>query len=149
MGHEINGFLVFSEDRELVESKLPGSRGVALGHLFFFPLVDDVVIQVIDAKTLPEAITTPWLVSIVGADLSTTSKSPVAYIETEYFGGHGEQTAVFWVGGKIQYFGQNSYGPINHALRTLGVKATADLDEFDTVGLARYRSNRDFQELTE
>ena len=35
--------------------------------------------------------------------------------------------------------------PINQALKMMGVKAKPGMDEFDTVGLGRYRTNEDFK----
>jgi hypothetical protein len=66
----------------------------------------------------------------------------VAYVETEYFGGDGVQAAAVWEGGAIA-FGprQADAGPINEALRLLGVERTTAQDEFDTVGLGRHRRN--------
>ncbi len=67
----------------------------------------------------------------------------VAYVETEYFGGNGVQSAAVWERGAIA-FGpkQADVGPINEALRLLGVERTNAKDEFDTVGLGRHRGNK-------
>ncbi|MEQ8706308.1 MAG: hypothetical protein RIC19_20415 [Phaeodactylibacter sp.] len=81
-----------------------------------------------------------------------------AYIETAYFGGIGTQIAETWLEGKriegplISYdgvepkikFGHVAVvdGAINQALRHLGVQSSEEADEFDVVGLGRYRSNR-------
>jgi hypothetical protein len=35
--------------------------------------------------------------------------------------------------------------PINQALKMMGVKAKAGMDEFDTINLGRYRTNKDFE----
>jgi hypothetical protein len=80
---------------------------------------------------------------------------PVAYVETDYFGGHGTQAAILWRGSTI-------YGPflsdtkdekdqfrttpdteraINRVLQRLGVKRDVTQDEFDALGLGRFRSN--------
>jgi hypothetical protein len=75
-----------------------------------------------------------------------------AIIETDYFGGKGSQAAAVYRGGSeimppestaIAPVGA-SIGPINKALRLLGVTASNGRDEFETVGLDRYR---DFYEL--
>lgn len=81
-----------------------------------------------------------------------------AYIETAYFGGIGTQMAEIWedgqmVGGplisfdgidnKIKYQQVTIVdAAINQALKSIGVTCEADHDEFDTIGLGRYRSNR-------
>ncbi len=65
-----------------------------------------------------------------------------AYIDTDYFGGAGEQAAVAARDGDV-VFGprQDDHGPINSALRILGVRKEKDLDEFDTLGLGLFRDN--------
>jgi hypothetical protein len=69
----------------------------------------------------------------------------VAYVETEYFGGEGTQAATVWDRGAT-IFGpaEAEAGPINQALRRLGVERTAGEDEFDKVGLGRHRRNEDW-----
>lgn len=76
------------------------------------------------------------------------------YIETEYFGGTGTQTAGIFKDGFLTttYKGSttgidvtNPYPerlldePINKALRSLGVIRDNDKDEFDTVGLPNHK----------
>ena len=78
--------------------------------------------------------------------------APIAYVETDYFGGGGTQSALAWVGGALvlkpmtvdaaaQRRRPAMTWPINAALRTIGIKAAPSMDEFDTVGLGRFRSN--------
>ncbi|MCI4650265.1 hypothetical protein [Phaeodactylibacter sp.] len=81
-----------------------------------------------------------------------------AYIETAYFGGIGTQTSAIWEDGAqiegpmISYDGVEPTtesrhftvvdGAVNHVLKHLGVHRSEDMDEFDSVGLGQYRSNR-------
>ncbi len=68
-----------------------------------------------------------------------------AVIETNYFGGEGDQAAAVYRGvQEVMPPEQGEFGPINRALRCLGVQAPAGKDEFDTVELGRYR---DFSDL--
>jgi len=60
----------------------------------------------------------------------------------------GDQSAKVFVDGK-KVFDVNdefdySVKPINEALKMLGVIKSDGKDEFDTIGLGRYRSNSDF-----
>ncbi len=66
--------------------------------------------------------------------------SPVAYIEAEYFGGTGEQSAVAWSFGNRIFGPTQSESAINQVLKLLNVTA-ADIsgDEFDAVGLTIHR----------
>ncbi len=76
----------------------------------------------------------------------------LAYIETEYFGGMGSQAAVLWEHGALRlgpavmtaYEARKrpqKLWPINAALRALGIEATDTDDEFQSFGLANFRSN--------
>ena len=79
--------------------------------------------------------------------LKTLSRrSPVLYLETDYFGGLGAQSALLFRDGAAIFGPNNSDDtPISEALRIVGVKRGAnDFDEFDAVGLGVYRSNDDW-----
>ncbi len=60
----------------------------------------------------------------------------VAYVEVDYFGGSGTQTAAVWHEG-IVVFGPvctEGRGAVNEALQFLGVVRENALDEFDALG---------------
>lgn len=70
-----------------------------------------------------------------------------AIIETDYFGGNGDQvSAVYRVGMEKPIYVSKRVrkGAINAALRTIGVIALPGQDEFDTLGLSQCR---DFDDL--
>jgi hypothetical protein len=68
-----------------------------------------------------------------------------AVIETDYFGGKGDQAAAVYCGDReVMAPAESTVGPINAALRHLGVRALPGKDEFDTVGLGWFR---DFHDL--
>ena len=70
-----------------------------------------------------------------------------AVIETDFFGGIGDQVAAVYRGQKELMAPRVGYrGPINDALHLLGVTARGPLDLFDTLGLREYR---DFDDLYE
>jgi hypothetical protein len=78
--------------------------------------------------------------------IEISHSTPVAYISTTYFGGHGTQDALVWAQGDLR-FSRDTPGydrpwphtPISQALRAIGVVADQGLDEFDTVGLGKHR----------
>lgn len=74
----------------------------------------------------------------------------ILYFETEYFGGVGTQGAAVYSNGAL-VFGPKSAeeGPINEALRVLGVSAGSKRDEFEAVGLDRHRHTEDWLESAE
>lgn len=69
-----------------------------------------------------------------------TSGKIFSKIETDYFGGFGEQSAVIFDNGL-----KKPVDSINDALKIMGVKKKSGMDEFDTIGLGNYRSNEDFK----
>lgn len=75
--------------------------------------------------------------------------TPIAYIEAEYFGGVGGQSAIVWDKAETK-FGPVSaeIGPINQALRFLGAEALSANDEFEAVGLNRGRDSEDWIEIS-
>ena len=77
---------------------------------------------------------------------SRITTSPFAMIETEYFGGCGNQiAAVYDVGQPAPIFssGWVAGGAINKALEIIGVPHSCGLDRFEAIGLSE---NRDFDD---
>lgn len=63
-----------------------------------------------------------------------------AIIETDYFGGNGDQAAVVYRGSEqIMKPQEGRRGPINNALKLLGVRSNLFIDAFTKVGLNQYR----------
>jgi hypothetical protein len=93
--------------------------------------------------------------NVVHLMVNAIASNPLfAVIETDYFGGTGSQAAAVYQG-RVEVMApessaitpvSHSIGPINNALRQLGVRAIVGRDEFETVGLYRYR---DFYDLFE
>jgi len=79
---------------------------------------------------------------------SASDIDPLVYLETNYSGGIGSQAAAAFVRGKIAFAEhhavlrdpQRGDGPINRALKVLGVTAVAGQDEFDALDLRRFRT---------
>jgi len=78
---------------------------------------------------------------------SIATDEQYALVETDYFGGNGDQVAaVFNIGepDPVYHSARLETGPINEALRMLGVVAVKSADEFDTLGLGFFRNTDDF-----
>jgi hypothetical protein len=70
----------------------------------------------------------------------------VAYVEATFTGGYGGHATMLWEQGeRIEPPGDD----INTVLKRLGVICAPGLDEFDTVGLGRYRSTKQWLESSE
>jgi hypothetical protein len=78
---------------------------------------------------------------------ATAKGGGLAYVETEYFGGTGTQASTAFIDGREVVAPQSARaaGPINQALRRIGVTRTDADDEFDTIGLGERRSMMDYE----
>jgi hypothetical protein len=81
---------------------------------------------------------------------------PIAYLEADYLGREGCQSAVMWRNGQVtvgplllgrhEVF-SSAIAPISVALRALGVTATGRRDEFVVAGLGRCRSTHEWAQF--
>ncbi|MFF8646523.1 hypothetical protein [Streptomyces sp. NPDC015345] len=122
-------------------------------HLWLLPMTD-ALFDVVTAAGAPE-LNGFWKAP-AGYDRLLTACSetgPVAYIEADYFGGVGTQTAQVWDGGKIALGplhlaegepSPTTGTPISQALRRLGATKGNHVDEFAAVGLGRHRDTDDW-----
>lgn len=69
----------------------------------------------------------------------------VGWMESDYHGGFGDQHAKYWVHGKKENVRSRS-NPVNEVLSNLGVVPSSKSDEWDTVGIGRYREENDIIE---
>jgi hypothetical protein len=76
-------------------------------------------------------------VAVFARELSLNG--PVAYVETEYFGGNGDQGAAAWDQGRLIYGPRRSSfpGAINQALATLGVRKPSPQGSEETPWLTK------------
>jgi hypothetical protein len=136
MGHCIQGFIAKLEPLRQAATTLPTARVAPLAHgLGFLPMIGPWVDLSQPAASPVETIQLTVPLAAWAAEL--LRQLPVAYIETDYFGGMGSQAAVVWQEGLLVF----STDSINEALVRLGIVADPGQDEFDTVGLGRWRSN--------
>ncbi len=155
MSHSIHGFVALLGPLQEAANELPKARVVSLKAGFgFLPVTDDLVDHEEPASPHPELVhlsarLTDWAVE-------QSRRFPLAYIETEYFGGVGDQTAIAWEHGRIKsgpLRTSNEKDPagrpstplleraLNRILRLLGVARGQAIDEFDALGLGKHRSN--------
>ncbi len=93
---------------------------------------------------------TPDLLALVE---SLSEAGPVAYLEADYTGRDGAQTAALWRAGEVVegplILGRSEVfvprqAPISRVLRLLGVPGELYRDEFVVAGLGRYRRTADW-----
>ncbi len=151
MGHSVHLIIGRGEAAAAFVRQWPGSRTVELRGGWLAIPVDQGLYDAIEARH-PGAVRPSGLdVSPFGLSESlaaaTAKGGGLAYIETDYFGGTGGQSATAFVDGQQVMAPQTARGgagPINQALRRIGVQR-AEADEFDTIGLGERRSMDDYE----
>jgi hypothetical protein len=81
------------------------------------------------------------VVRTIARELTRRVHPRFAVIQSDYFGGHGDQWAVAFEGERSLLAPDAS---VNAALRLFGVQRAEGKDEWDTIGLADYRHNPDY-----
>ena len=152
MGHYISGIVTrverlmgFSSETNL------HAPSTLINDLGFLPLSDEHLDQLFPVQgDFDESMT--YLSAALKERLQElSSNGQVLYIETEYFGGEGAQSAILYEKGNL-IFGPltNDDGAISEALRLMGISAkTNEHDEFESAGFCRYRNNEDWIEEAE
>lgn len=75
---------------------------------------------------------------------------PLVYLETEYFGGAGDQGAVAFINGStIPPTPATDDNAINTALKCVGIPSADSFDEFAYIGLGRHRHTYDWKEVAD
>lgn len=131
MTHHISGFIgptqhLKDQTKELTNAQvIPLAQGMA-----FLPMGSELYEEIWKFNRYPMK----WLAK-------KFKPVPIAWIETDYFGGFGEQSAILWKDGKKRRFRKRQGGNIDEAMKELGVVCEGDKDEFDTLGLCKHRLN--------
>jgi len=149
MGHSVTGFIASSETAVLVHVVEPRLRGVSLEQAaVLFPLSDDLIDEIFPpSRGRGPAEFTYLSPPVMEFLLGLSVHGPIAYFKTEYHGGTGGQVAVVFRDGQVAGPRRSEIGPINEALRLLGIERLTQSDEFQAVGLWRYRFTEDWLEL--
>jgi hypothetical protein len=154
MSHYIHGFIAKLNPLREAAINLNGARVVPLSLGFgFLPIEEELVA---DDEAVPDELLVHLTKRLSAWAEVQSYRIPLAYVETEYFGGVGTQVALVWQDGRIAFGPEQSttewvnikaVSPplldraINRAVRLLGVDRGEALDEFDALGLGRCRSN--------
>lgn len=145
MGHSISGFVApVGVLREYAARTREGWVAELAQGLGFLPLTPELADEL---GYGPRAYEELWRLNDRAARLGARMSrgGAVAYVETDYFGGTGEQAAIVWRDGKVWSGPEKArIGPVSDALRRLGVEKGDAHDEFDAAGLARHRHNDDW-----
>ena len=115
--------------------------------LSLIPLDDDALDSIASDYTHTVDGFTYLSASLAAFLADHSRQAALVYLETEYFGGDGSQAAVAYRDGQtLSPTPSSGDGAINRALRCLGITQHTAFDEFDYVGLSRYRHTSDWIE---
>ncbi|MFT3728358.1 MAG: hypothetical protein QM759_11095 [Terricaulis sp.] len=150
MGHHVTGLITRCGAFGKLEGALGKQPHYALNDGFgFLPLdyknLDDVVGLHAGNTVEKFEYLTPVLIDLLRA---ASTVGPLAYVETNYFGGIGGQSAVAFRDGAVVFGPLSAEGDaINQALALLGVSVRpGSFDAFAAVGLDRRRYNEDYRD---
>lgn len=151
MGHHIRGFIAHHANLHRAAIELDGAHVIPLRQGFGFLPVTAQLVR--DEELIPFAHV-ERLSERLGKWASEHSRNfAIAYVETDYFGGDGWQSAIVWANNEIAFGPVRTSdldsgnltplleGAINRAMRMIGVYRGAVRDEFDALGLGKHRSN--------
>jgi hypothetical protein len=144
MGHYISGIIgptpILSRFA-LLHALHPPAR--LSGQLGFLPLSDDHLDSIFPEQGQFDESMLYLSEALKGALASLSKQGLVAYVETEYQGGQGEQRATVYEDGRCLMMPRAAVrGPVSQAMKLLGVfRRKGDSDEFDAAGLGNHRRN--------
>ncbi|MCF6406742.1 hypothetical protein L3C95_27845 [Chitinophaga filiformis] len=146
MGYYLNAFIGKSKDISCVCESYNNVTLVNLGQdISLIPLTEDLFDQINELDTAESIRGFEYLTDTIELSILRIIKGkPLAYVEVEYFGGEGGQTGIIWKDGKRN--AELTYGQdvVNIVLRSFGVIAERNKDEFDTLGFGRHRNTQDW-----
>jgi hypothetical protein len=152
MGHCVQAIITTSDVADQLKARYPqlhrvtGRQGFAI-----LPVDADFIDSVTGAR--PAQSTEDFMLLTAAFDdllRGLSQLGPIAYIETEYFGGVGGQGAAVYSGGQTVMEPEwGELGTINRALGLIGVKHRLLGDRFQALGLEEYRSNDDLIEVAD
>ena len=146
MGYILHAFIGRKTDLQVVANRFPNATIVDVGQgMFIIPMTETLYDDINKLKVSPGFDNLTYMTkNVEDIILETIDGRQLAYIEAEYLGGQGGQSAILWQEGrrfKLFEFGQ---GVINTILRHFGIRAKPSFDEFDTIGLGRHRNTEEW-----
>lgn len=155
MGHRVEGFVARLDVLTTLATGMNAAHVIGLSQGFGLLLNTDEFFDALSPKPSAEpgeASNYPefWKFSEGLSEFARRASLliPIAYFETDYFGGAGSQAAAAWDKGTLAVPPRKAESvpvtpafPINSALRYLGVRKGSEYDEFEAAGLHQHRSN--------
>ena len=144
MGHQIQAVIGKREAIQVFADCWVQARVVDLpqdcGMVFLTDALFDGITELFDGPDREPSSPLALFTSAIRWALEGAARpGPLAYIETDYAGGVGTQAGVLLERGKVVLGPVEGKGTVNRLLNAIGVWHRPGEDEFDALGLGRYR----------
>jgi hypothetical protein len=144
MSYQLFALIGKSQTFKREELSFQNARIVALQQeIAMIPLTDELFEEIDSSDQIGNFLKLSSEVEDWAQQIS--SKGLVAYVEAEFFGGEGDQSAVAWNAGSCVLGPIYEQYSINRALKLLGVDRKNAHDEFDAMGLGKHRHTSDWK----
>jgi hypothetical protein len=146
MGYFLEAFICKKQDTLLVTNRFKQAISVELDdHLSLIPMTEELFDEINELSSSPSIGDFQYMTENVEQKMLDTIRTQrFAYVEAEYFGSQGGQTAIIWNNNVRVQMLSSGEGRINTVLKDFGVIAHGETDEFTTVGLLRQRRTKDW-----
>lgn len=151
MGYYLHAFICRKEESTLLCNHFDKAQKVEIGQgVILLPMTEELFDQINNFSISPAIDKFEYLTENIEREiLRIITGSHYAYVEAEYHGGQGGQLAIIWNKNHRESFLEYEQQKINRVLKGFGVQAEIGKDEFDTLGLGRYRNTMDWIEKTD
>jgi hypothetical protein len=146
MGYYLQAFICKQTDSSALTSYFDKAKSVSIGQgMILIPMTEDFFDQINNSVVSGSIANFEYLTENMENEiLKCIGDKKIAYVEAEYFGGEGGQSAICWENKKRQYILPYGHEKINQVLKDFGVKIKLGKDEFETLGLNRHRHTREW-----
>lgn len=146
MGYYLHGFLGQLHDLQEIKNTFNNSVIIPLtNQIGLIPMSGDLFDEINNYRVSNDMEKFEFMTAgVEQAILVVIKNRMIAYVEADYFGGHGGQSGVVWKEGKRIFLKNFEQDVINEILRMYGVTKNKSGDEFDAVQLGRHRSTEEW-----
>ena len=146
MGYYLSAFVGKSKDLECIHESYETAIIIELGQgLSLIPLTEELFDRINNFVVSGNINTFEYLTLTIEREiLKIIEGKAIAYVEAEYFGGEGGQRGIVWKDGKRSSEFKYGQDVINAILKSFGVVADKNEDEFRTLGFGRHRNTQDW-----
>ena len=146
MGYFLQAFIGRQNDLKPVVEKYHNAHSIYVGQdISIVPMTEDLYDEINQMNHSEDIGTFMYLTKNIETEiLSLIGARKIGYIEAEYHGGQGRQTAITWTDRQRINLIENRKGAINSVLKQFGVVTDMGKDEFETLNFGRHRQTKDW-----